>query len=521
MGIISNGQNFSDQQIKDFFASNPNGDQIASEAARLGLNQDQIASAMQIGGAAGSAQDAHNQINTYMGSTNPGAYAWGANGGAQAAQQPNTQPNNPAGGMNIGGQYYSQQQIKDFYAGGGDDNKWLQQNGVTDLNQIHDISNQARRLAGDSNLTGDASTQAYFKRYQQTTPNGVYANDYNAWLRDQQPAVINAMRAGSFTGVATTQEDYSPGGIFGPGSAAYGKPGYASGLGALGNNDGWGSGAPGAGGGAGGGGGNGGGGSSGSWGGSSSGSGGAGAGGNGNVTPWNVGAEQTVEGRINGILNPNNPIIQQARTQAMEGMNSRGLTNSSIATTAADAAAYQAAIPIAAADAATFGKAAGYNADQSNQFTQADLNRNLQRELAALNADTQKYIANMDSAYRQTALDVQTSNATLLQTNGQASQAFNTAMSAINNITNNAQMDAAAKTQATANVWLSLKTQLDVLSKTSGLNLSGQLNFAGQPGFDSKGNWVGFGDAGAGAPAAPAGGILDPNKYPVSIGGSA
>ena len=43
------------------------------------------------------------------------------------------------------------------------------------------------------------------------------------------------------------------------------------------------------------------------------------------------------------------------------------MLNSSMAMTAADSAAYDAAMPIATADAATYSKAAGYNVDQANQ----------------------------------------------------------------------------------------------------------------------------------------------------------
>lgn len=220
-------------------------------------------------------------------------------------------------------------------------------------------------------------------------------------------------------------------------------------------------------------------------------------------TAWNVTPDQTVEGRINGILNPNNPIMQQARTRSLEAMNARGLANSSLAVTAGDSAAYDAAIPIAGADAATFAKAAGYNADQINQFTTNDLNRqtqlalgqmssNTQMSTAQLSADTQKYIAGMDNTQKTQAQQLQLANTTLLQTNSQAAQAFNTAMSAINNITQNSQMDADTKTRATANIWHDVQSQMKVISATSGLDLSSQLNFANYPGFDEKGNWVGF-----------------------------
>ena len=233
----------------------------------------------------------------------------------------------------------------------------------------------------------------------------------------------------------------------------------------------------------------------------------AGVPGMGSPAQWNVTPDQTVEGRINNLTNPNNPIIQQARFRANAAMNDRGLVNSSIAATAADSAAYEAAIPIAQADAATAAKAASYNADQQNQFTLEGSRQAAQMDIARLNSDTQKQLSVMDNANREKAAAITASNNTLIQTNSQAASAFNQAMAAVNNITNNAQMDANAKTQATANVWASLISQLNVLGSVAGLNLTQTLNFAGQPGFNAQGQYVGFNPDGStvgSTPPAPA-----------------
>jgi hypothetical protein len=220
----------------------------------------------------------------------------------------------------------------------------------------------------------------------------------------------------------------------------------------------------------------------------------------GNPTPWNVTPDQTVESRIQSIINPNNPIIQQARSRAQQSMNNRGLLNSSIANSAADSAAYDAAIPIATADAATFAKAAGYNADQSNQFAVRNVDSQNQLNIAELQTNTQKAIAGMNIDAQKQAAALQQANQTLLSTNDKAASAFSTAMSAINNIQNNNQMDADTKTRAMGQVWADVQTQLRVLGSVAGLDLTSQLDFANKPGFDSKGNFVGFGPA---APAAP------------------
>jgi hypothetical protein len=43
-------------------------------------------------------------------------------------------------------------------------------------------------------------------------------------------------------------------------------------------------------------------------------------------------------------------------------------------------------------------------------------------------------------------------------------------------------------------VWRDVQNQLRVLGSVAGLDLTRQLSFAGYPGFDNQGNWVGFED---------------------------
>lgn len=511
MGILTkSGQSFDDNQIKSFFSSNPNNDQIAAAANQYGLTPDQVTSAMDTAGYGGATHDERAAaVNGYV-----------------ASHQPQ-----PTDGMTIGGKAYSAQQIKDFYAGGGDDNQFLQQHGITDGWQKHDLAIQARGIAGDANPTGEAALLQQFQRYQKYNPQGANANNYQGFVNDLGAGTSNAMRAGAFTGAPNSPKDYDFTGIYGPGSSAARTHGFASGLGPRGDGGSWdipgaSGGIPGTQGSAGAGGiigssSNTSSSTSGTYGGRAAP--GVGPGPNG-ITPWNVTPEQTVEGRINAILNPNNPIIQQARTGALEQMNNRGLLNSSMATTASDAAAYQAAIPIAANDAATFAKAASYNADTPNQFQTNALNRaasleqariqaesskygadksaSTQLATAQLSADTNRLISSMDNAQKAQALQIQTANQTLLQTNSQAATAFNTGMNAIDRITQNNQMDAETKTKATAAVWQQVQSQLNVLKSTSGLDLTKQLNLAGYPGFDAQGNYVGFNAATPGTPAA-------------------
>ena len=119
---------------------------------------------------------------------------------------------------------------------------------------------------------------------------------------------------------------------------------------------------------------------------------------------WTVTADQTVEGRINRLTDPNSPLIQQAQARARAKMNSYGLLNSSLGITAGESAAYDAAMPIAQADAAAALRAGGYNVEVGNQFAVKDtdttnqfsmVDKNAQVDLSKMNAQQVNDLAKM------------------------------------------------------------------------------------------------------------------------------
>jgi hypothetical protein len=142
-----------------------------------------------------------------------------------------------AGGIFVGGKMYSAQQVKDFYAGGGNDVQFAQEAGMTDLWQIHELAVQARALGGAP--TGEDALQGYYKMYKQYNPNGAGVGDYQGWIDNQSPNAINAMRAGAYTGAAIDQRDYEPGGIYASGTAESKLAGYGRGGGPRGNGGSW------------------------------------------------------------------------------------------------------------------------------------------------------------------------------------------------------------------------------------------------------------------------------------------
>lgn len=86
------------------------------------------------------------------------------------------------------------------------------------------------------------------------------------------------------------------------------------------------------------------------------------------TTKWDVAPDQTVFAQLQKVLASDSPLMQMARTRAMQDASSRGLLNSSMAGTAGEAALYDAAMPIATADAGTYAGAAQFNAGASNDF---------------------------------------------------------------------------------------------------------------------------------------------------------
>jgi hypothetical protein len=231
--------------------------------------------------------------------------------------------------------------------------------------------------------------------------------------------------------------------------------------------------------------------------------------------------DQTVAGNIESLLAQDSPLMQQARTRANQQMASRGLINSSLAASAADSAMYDVANTIAQTDAATKAKASGYNVDQlnqqvtldkqlANQMSQAQLSADTSRYSTDVNAATQKLnnesaqlIARLNNEQQTTLQRMQNENQRLLQTNQQAAQAYNNSMQYIDVINRDPNLDADAKTRAQAQIYYNLQTQLRTLAAVSGVDVTQSLSLANAPGFDDKGNYVGFKDNTSAATKTP------------------
>jgi hypothetical protein len=197
---------------------------------------------------------------------------------------------------------------------------------------------------------------------------------------------------------------------------------------------------------------------------------------------------ETVQGQIQGIINANSPLMQQAETRAKQSMAPRGLLNSSMAVGAAQGAVLDAAMPIAQTDAGAYRAADLANADMANQANQfgaqqtnamATAGTQLATDTAKFNAQQQNQaiINQLDAANKIQLADIQATYQNEMQANSSASQLFNQTMAAISNIQQSTTMDAATKKASTDQMISLLKSGMTLQGSIANLNLSGVLNF--------------------------------------------
>lgn len=85
------------------------------------------------------------------------------------------------------------------------------------------------------------------------------------------------------------------------------------------------------------------------------------------LTKREVDPNELVRNQLTGILGENSEFITNEEAAAQRAANVRGLSNSTMAASAGREAAIKAAMPIATADASTYGKVADYNTALNNQ----------------------------------------------------------------------------------------------------------------------------------------------------------
>lgn len=213
-----------------------------------------------------------------------------------------------------------------------------------------------------------------------------------------------------------------------------------------------------------------------------------------NATTTQVNAPtETVQGQVNSILATDNPLMQRARTLATQQMAQRGLVNSSMNAGAGVAAMTDRAMQIGSQDAQTYSQRALANTEATNQANQfntsatndlykfgqnAQLQTNLatQQQAATLQAQTQseKSVAERQLIDNQAQLDrlglqINANKQTIPTTF--AANISNTAMTGVNSIMADGNMNADAKKAAIANLVTYANSQIAWAEKFYGTTI--------------------------------------------------
>lgn len=141
-----------------------------------------------------------------------------------------------------------------------------------------------------------------------------------------------------------------------------------------------------------------------------------------------VQSNELVSDQLTGILDQNSPLMQQARTTALEQMQERGLVNSAMAQSAGQQAVIKEARPIAEGNAAAYGKAASENqffGNQTQQFNAEAFNKNSQFNA---NASNQMGLQNAADKANMARVVVQDTGATTRQNSVNATNIQTTQM---------------------------------------------------------------------------------------------
>lgn len=186
---------------------------------------------------------------------------------------------------------------------------------------------------------------------------------------------------------------------------------------------------------------------------------------------------ETVQGQMQGLMRSDNPLIEQARTGANQQMNSRGLLNSSMAVQASDQAAYNAALPIAQADANIYGTASQQNMATQNEALRT--NASFANDAGKLNlgAEMDTLKSNLDTATKVRLTNIEADYKTLIQTSASAGEIYKGTLSAIANITADPNMTAASKATAMNGLFSRMGVAMNLIGSINGVDVSGLLDF--------------------------------------------
>ena len=219
----------------------------------------------------------------------------------------------------------------------------------------------------------------------------------------------------------------------------------------------------------------------------------------------------TVSGQLDAILGRDSPYLTRARASSTQAMNRRGLINTTMAGQAGEAAAIDAALPIASQDASTFSTQRLANQGASNQFglqelsgeqalanigKQAEETRTTAETTArletGLQAERAKQISELSTQQAGEGIELQTLRGTqaqaladteamyktILQTSASGSMLFGESMKQMTAVLNDSTTAPEVKAGLLENLQQMLEASLAFLSGTSNLDLLALLDFS-------------------------------------------
>jgi len=206
------------------------------------------------------------------------------------------------------------------------------------------------------------------------------------------------------------------------------------------------------------------------------------------AAPVALPAAQSVASGVEKIIASGSPLMQQAEARAAAKQNERGLLNSSQAISAGQAALYDAAVPIAAADAQAATTTALADKQAASTKYTADLASNTQLQTqsvdnafktvfqAADNESKATLQAAHDVVIRSIA-DVEANYKTLMQTSASASDVYKSTMAGIANIYADPSIDAAGKANVINGYLGWMKQSMNMVGSVNGVDLTGLTDF--------------------------------------------
>jgi hypothetical protein len=201
---------------------------------------------------------------------------------------------------------------------------------------------------------------------------------------------------------------------------------------------------------------------------------------------------ETVAGQLHQLLSSGNPYVERAKSGAMQTANRRGLLNSSMAAGAGEAAAIDAALPIASADANVYGTASRENQGYTNTAGQFNAGaKNTASLQGAQSANQLGTIAATGEQERQTQVlkgtqatqlaEIEQRYKNTTQASASATALFSQVSKNISDILNDPNTSQEQKQAAVDHQTNILEMQLIIIGQLAELDLAGLLDFSAFP----------------------------------------